>query len=284
MPRETPTIPSPQSSDVPNPSLHPLMGLWRIAVSAFSPRRQASSIPLSFAGASTDEGENDDELIIRPAAVRESVGLPNQTDRDSVVHIYRQNIPLNEPSTVATKKHSSLKPADAKKSSKRANKFSRSPSPAIKKRHRFSDLLSSFHSDDEVSDEDISGQDSVLDMESHKSLIFYLFSQLHIGMDLTKVVLPTFILERKSLLELFAGYLTHTYLLLQLPEIESKEERMMKFVKWYLTSFHNCIRTNVAKKPYNPVIGEHFQCSYRVPSDYINGGTFAGQSGDKRAR
>ena len=33
--------------------------------------------------------------------------------------------------------------------------------------------------------------------------------QLKLGMDLTKVVLPTFILERKSLLELFANCFSH---------------------------------------------------------------------------
>ena len=37
----------------------------------------------------------------------------------------------------------------------------------------------------------------------------YILGQLKLGMDLTKVVLPTFILERKSLLELFANCFSH---------------------------------------------------------------------------
>ena len=46
-------------------------------------------------------------------------------------------------------------------------------------------------------------------MENHGSLLSHLLSQLHIGMDLTKVVLPTFILEKRSLLEMYSDFLSH---------------------------------------------------------------------------
>lgn len=62
----------------------------------------------------------------------------------------------------------------------------------------------------------------------HKSIIFFSFtvtmqgsvvthliSQVKIGMDLTKVALPTFILERRSLLEMYADYLAHPDLFLK---------------------------------------------------------------------
>ena len=42
-----------------------------------------------------------------------------------------------------------------------------------------------------------------VDMKSHGSVITHLLSQVRIGMDLTKIVLPTFILERRSLLEMY---------------------------------------------------------------------------------
>lgn len=48
-----------------------------------------------------------------------------------------------------------------------------------------------------------------VEMESHGSVIKHLLSQVKIGMDLTKVVLPTFILERRSLLEMYADYFAH---------------------------------------------------------------------------
>jgi hypothetical protein len=50
---------------------------------------------------------------------------------------------------------------------------------------------------------------SVDSMESHGSIVTHLLSQVKIGMDLTKVALPTFILERRSLLEMYADYFAH---------------------------------------------------------------------------
>lgn len=46
-------------------------------------------------------------------------------------------------------------------------------------------------------------------LEKHGSIIAHLLSQVRIGMDLTKVVLPTFILERRSLLEMYADFFAH---------------------------------------------------------------------------
>ena len=46
-------------------------------------------------------------------------------------------------------------------------------------------------------------------LEKHGSIITHLLSQVRLGMDLTKVVLPTFILERKSLLEMYADFFAH---------------------------------------------------------------------------
>jgi hypothetical protein len=54
-----------------------------------------------------------------------------------------------------------------------------------------------------------------VEIESHGSVIRHLLSQVKIGMDLTKVVLPTFILERRSLLEMYADYFAHPDLFLK---------------------------------------------------------------------
>jgi oxysterol-binding protein-related protein 9/10/11 len=57
--------------------------------------------------------------------------------------------------------------------------------------------------------------ESNISMESHGSVVTHLLSQVKIGMDLTKVVLPTFILERRSLLEMYADYFAHPDLFLK---------------------------------------------------------------------
>ena len=45
-------------------------------------------------------------------------------------------------------------------------------------------------------------------VEKHKGIIMHLLSQVRLGMDLMKVVLPIFILERRSLLETYADFCT----------------------------------------------------------------------------
>lgn len=42
--------------------------------------------------------------------------------------------------------------------------------------------------------------------QQHGSVLMHLLSQVSVGMDLTKVTLPTFILERRSLLEMYADF------------------------------------------------------------------------------
>lgn len=58
-----------------------------------------------------------------------------------------------------------------------------------------------FHSYDSRDDDVEAGS-----MEEHKSIIMHLFSQVRLAMDLTKVVLPRFILERRSPLEMYADW------------------------------------------------------------------------------
>ena len=106
-----------------------------------------------------------------------------------------------------------------------------------------------------------------LDMKSHGSVITHLLSQVRIGMDLTKIVLPTFILERRSLLEMYSDFFAHPDLFLDIPDGNSPEDRMIRALKWYLSSFHAGRKSSMAKKPYNPILGETFRCNWKLPSD-----------------
>uniref|UniRef100_A0A8D3ADE9 Oxysterol-binding protein n=1 Tax=Scophthalmus maximus TaxID=52904 RepID=A0A8D3ADE9_SCOMX len=81
-----------------------------------------------------------------------------------------------------------------------------------------------------------------------------------LGMDLTRVVLPTFILEKRSLLEMYADFMSHPDLFVAIADGGSPEDRMVRFVEYYLTSFHEGRKGAIAKKPYNPIIGETFHC------------------------
>ncbi|CAG9804550.1 unnamed protein product [Chironomus riparius] len=115
--------------------------------------------------------------------------------------------------------------------------------------------------------------DSDLSMESHGSVITHLLSQVKIGMDLTKVVLPTFILERRSLLEMYADYFAHPDLFIKIAEHKDPRERMLQVVRWYLSAYHAGRKSAVAKKPYNPIIGEIFRCHWNIPEYEIQDNT-----------
>ncbi|KAI1891943.1 hypothetical protein AGOR_G00148910 [Albula goreensis] len=104
-------------------------------------------------------------------------------------------------------------------------------------------------------------------VEEHKSVIMHLLSQVRLGMDLTKVVLPTFILERRSLLEMYADFFAHPDLFVSIADQLEPRERMVQVVKWYLSAFHAGRKGSVAKKPYNPILGEVFFCHWDLPSD-----------------
>uniref|UniRef100_A0A8C4ITQ1 Oxysterol-binding protein n=1 Tax=Dicentrarchus labrax TaxID=13489 RepID=A0A8C4ITQ1_DICLA len=104
-------------------------------------------------------------------------------------------------------------------------------------------------------------------VEEHKSVIMHLLSQVRLGMDLTKVVLPTFILERRSLLEMYADFFAHPDLFVSIAEQPEPRERMVHVVKWYLSAFHAGRKGSVAKKPYNPILGEVFYCHWDLPCE-----------------
>ncbi|UJR14969.1 hypothetical protein I4U23_001948 [Adineta vaga] len=98
------------------------------------------------------------------------------------------------------------------------------------------------------------------------TIIRHIISQCSLSMDLTKITLPTFILERRSFLEMLADFLAHPDEFVNITNYETPRERFIQVVKWYLSAFHAGRRSPVPKKPYNPILGEIFQCSYEFGS------------------
>ncbi|KAK2575022.1 hypothetical protein KPH14_008769 [Odynerus spinipes] len=100
--------------------------------------------------------------------------------------------------------------------------------------------------------------------EAQKSLIWFLMKQVRPGMDLSKVVLPTFILEPRSFLEKLADSYYHADLLSQAVLEDDAFTRMKGVVKWYLSGFYK--KPQGLKKPYNPLLGETFRCYWQHPN------------------
>ncbi|PSN56564.1 Oxysterol-binding protein-related protein 8 [Blattella germanica] len=100
--------------------------------------------------------------------------------------------------------------------------------------------------------------------EEHKSLIWYLVKQVRPGMDLSKVVLPTFILEPRSFLDKLSDSYYHADILANAVLEDDAFTRMKGIVKWYLSGFYK--KPKGLKKPYNPILGETFRCYWKHPN------------------
>ncbi|XP_078423753.1 oxysterol-binding protein-related protein 8 isoform X1 [Cetorhinus maximus] len=109
------------------------------------------------------------------------------------------------------------------------------------------------------------GEDSQTEVvsEENKGLIWTLLKQVRPGMDLSKVVLPTFILEPRSFLDKLSDYYYHADFLSQAAAEENPYSRLKKVTKWYLSGFYK--KPKGLKKPYNPIIGETFRCMWIHP-------------------
>ncbi|KAG5839090.1 hypothetical protein ANANG_G00201240 [Anguilla anguilla] len=99
--------------------------------------------------------------------------------------------------------------------------------------------------------------------EENKGLIWTLLKQLRPGMDLSKVVLPTFILEPRSFLDKLSDYYYHADFLSEAVLEENPYFRMKQVLRWYLSGFYK--KPKGLKKPYNPILGETFRCCWLHP-------------------
>lgn len=99
-------------------------------------------------------------------------------------------------------------------------------------------------------------------VEDYKSVVYHVLSQVSIGMDLTKVVLPAFILEKRSMLEMFADFFAYTDLFMNITKQTSPKARFVAVVKFFLSTIAAGRKSGWGKKPYNAILGEYFQCFY----------------------
>lgn len=117
----------------------------------------------------------------------------------------------------------------------------------------------SSQDDDRVLSDTEPDDTSILD-EDEGSIIASLISQLRVGMDLSRVTFPTFVLEPRSMLERITDFMSHPDLIFGAELCNDPEERFIRVLQYYLAGWH--IKPKGVKKPYNPVLGEFFRCRY----------------------
>ncbi|KAF1916560.1 hypothetical protein BDU57DRAFT_449403 [Ampelomyces quisqualis] len=111
---------------------------------------------------------------------------------------------------------------------------------------------------DEVNKED----ETVMD-DAQGSMLSHIISQLRPGADLSRVTLPTFILEPRSMLERITNFMAHPETMLPITKIEDPVQRFVAVTKFYLSGWH--IKPPGVKKPLNPILGEIFTGYWEYP-------------------
>ncbi|OMP86509.1 Oxysterol-binding protein-like protein OBPa [Diplodia seriata] len=130
--------------------------------------------------------------------------------------------------------------------------------------HRRHSLSSSRGSTDDFRDNStVTGEDETIVDSEQSNVLTHIISQLRPGADLSRITLPTFILEPRSMLERITNFMAHPETLLPMPDIEDPEERFLSVVKFYLSGWH--IKPPGVKKPLNPILGETFTCYWDYP-------------------
>ncbi|KAF8455869.1 hypothetical protein BGX38DRAFT_1140158 [Terfezia claveryi] len=108
-------------------------------------------------------------------------------------------------------------------------------------------------------------EDETIVEEGDKNVLLSIISQLRPGADLSRITLPTFILEPKSMLERITNFMQTPETLLPLSTIDDPTERFISVVKFYLSGWH--IKPAGVKKPLNPCLGEFYTCYWNFPNN-----------------
>ena len=61
---------------------------------------------------------------------------------------------------------------------------------------------------------------------------------------------------------MYASFFSHPDIFISISTQETPRSRFVAALKWYISSFHAGKKGSIAKKPYNPILGEKFQCLF----------------------
>lgn len=98
----------------------------------------------------------------------------------------------------------------------------------------------------------------------HGSVLMGIIKQLAANSDLSRVALPAFILEPRSMLERVSDFFVHPELLLAAIDSSNELDRFVAVVRWFLAGWH--VRPKGVRKPFNPVLGELFRAHWQLDS------------------
>ncbi len=129
-------------------------------------------------------------------------------------------------------------------------------------------VLKTVADDDESSTDSVNLDEAPAEMHTYQlhkwrdekapNFLLSLLRQLRPGVDLTRVTLPTIILEPRSLIEKWSDFICFPMDLFCAMKEDDVTRRMLYMLSWFCSGF-SMLPPGV-RKPYNPVLGETFRC------------------------
>ncbi|RNA44934.1 oxysterol-binding -related 11, partial [Brachionus plicatilis] len=132
---------------------------------------------------------------------------------------------------------------------------------------RTSPKKSLINPDDEITDEENEIVKNLIN-DQVKENLFKFFSNLAENLDLTRTQIPVQLLNKKSLLESYANLMSQVDLLIKIADEKKSEDRFVAVILWVLASLLLIKSEFVHSKPFNPVLGEVFNCSWKANGDH----------------
>lgn len=93
--------------------------------------------------------------------------------------------------------------------------------------------------------------------QGNRSILLDLVAQLTGGTEISKITLPTFVLEPRSMCERLSDFFAYQDYLIKAIAIENEKERIIQIARWIFSGHHK--RPKGVKKPFNPILGEFFR-------------------------
>jgi hypothetical protein len=110
--------------------------------------------------------------------------------------------------------------------------------------------------------DDLQDSDKEVIPPEYGNILMGIIRQLGKGQELSRVALPTFVLEPRSFLERIADFFAHAELLTLAAAGADPLSRFLGVVRYFLSGWH--IRPKQIRKPYNPVLGEVFRSRWTL--------------------
>jgi len=205
---------------------------------------------------SNDEGPSR----FHPSSIRHGLSHICDIIHLMSVSVVRSQILMTIPHSSCTSQIMGRASRSASKASSRSevNSNKRGSIPAVPMKPSPPDHLPSS---DAEWDAFLKGLDHEEDGEApSSSMLSFVLKNLRHGADLSKMPLPTWFLQKRSILEAYSDFFRNSDEFVKIAKQKSPQARMEQCLRWFLVGFnaHFHKLTNIAKKPFNSILGETF--------------------------